>query len=49
MNNTTTTITDGEKEQNKRIKANLAEVDWTHTSLEELEDVFEDRDPLEFL
>jgi len=47
MNNTT--ITDGEKEQNERIKSNLAEVDWKNTSLDELEDIFEDRDPLEFL
>ena len=49
MNNTTTTTTDGEKEQNERIKSNLAKVDWTRTSPEELEDVFEDRDPFEFL
>jgi hypothetical protein len=41
--------TEGEREQNERIKTNLLEVDWSNTSLAELEDVFEDRDPLEFL
>jgi hypothetical protein len=42
-------ITEGEQEQNDRIKAALAEVDWLNTSLEDLEEVFEDRDPTEFL
>lgn len=36
-------------EQAERIKDALTEVDWKNTSLEDLEMVFEDRDPLEFL
>lgn len=38
-----------DSEQDKRIKANLLAVDWANTSYEELEDIFEDRDPLEFI
>jgi hypothetical protein len=42
--------TEGEREQNERIKASLLElVDWLNTPLAELEDVFDDREPLEFL
>ncbi len=36
-------------EQGERIKDALAEVDWLNTNLEELEAIFEDRDPLEFV
>jgi hypothetical protein len=42
-------ISDGEREQNERIKENLRTFDWENAGLYDLEDVFEDRDPFEFL
>lgn len=43
--------TEGEKEQDERIKENLREVngDFTGMSYDEFQDLFEDRDPFEFL
>ena len=40
---------DGIKEQNARIRDNLRELDWANASLEDMEQAFEDRDPLEFI
>jgi hypothetical protein len=36
-------------EQSNRIAENLADVDWDDVSFSDLEDLFEDRDPCEFL
>jgi hypothetical protein len=36
-------------EQTERIVENLAEVDWDTIDFWELEEIFEDRDPTEFL
>jgi len=42
-------ISDGEREQNERIKENLRDFDWSTANLYDLEEIFEDRDPFEFL
>jgi hypothetical protein len=42
-------LTDGEREQNERIQENMTDVDWENLSLDEFEEMFEDRDPMEFL
>ena len=39
----------GIKEQNSRIRDNLKELDWATASFEDMEQAFEDRDPLEFI
>jgi hypothetical protein len=39
----------GSEEQSLRIWENLEDVDFEDLSLEEFEDLFEDRDPFEFL
>ena len=39
----------GIEEQNARIRGNLDELDWATASIEDMEQAFEDRDPLEFL
>jgi hypothetical protein len=36
-------------EQAERIRENMKWIDWENDSLHEIEDVFEDRDPVEFL
>lgn len=41
--------TQGEKDQDERIRENLADLDFEDMSFEEFEDMFEDRDPTEFL
>jgi hypothetical protein len=42
---------EGEKKQDERIKENLRGVNWDFTGMSypEFEDLFEDRDPFEFL
>ena len=42
-------ITDGEREQNERIRENMKYIDWENDSFSDIEDAFEDRDPTEFL
>jgi len=42
-------ISDGEREQNERIEENLRTFDWENADSYDFEDVFEDRDPFEFL
>ena len=42
-------ISQGEREQNERIRENLKYADWEDMDFQELEDMFEDRDPIEFL
>jgi hypothetical protein len=42
-------ISAGELEQNDRIEDNLKGFDWANASLSDMEDLFEDRDPIEFL
>lgn len=36
-------------EQAQRIRENMADIDWETVSFDELDDLFEDRDPAEFL
>jgi len=36
-------------DQSERIAENLAEFDWENASFSDMEDLFEDRDPCEFL
>lgn len=36
-------------EQADRIRENLRDVDWDRISLNDFEELFEDRDPFEFL
>jgi len=43
------TISDGEREQNERIEENLRYADWENMTFTEFEDMFEDRDPFEFI
>jgi hypothetical protein len=42
-------MTNGEREQNERIRENLLYADWEEMTFFEFEDLFEDRDPFEFL
>jgi len=42
-------ISQGEKEQNERIRENLFYADWDEMTFDEFEEMFEDRDPTEFL
>lgn len=39
----------GEKDQDERIRENLADLDPDDMSFEDFEDAFEDRDPAEFI
>jgi hypothetical protein len=43
------TISPGEREQNRRIRENLADADVLNMQYEDWADLFEDRDPVEFL
>jgi len=36
-------------EQGERIAENAKHIDWENMDLQEIEDIFEDRDPFEFL
>ena len=36
-------------EQGERITENMKYIDWENMDLDEIEEVFEDRDPFEFL
>jgi hypothetical protein len=42
-------ISRGEQEQNERIHENLQYADWGSMTFDDFEEMFEDRDPLEFL
>ena len=42
-------MTSGELEQDKRIRENMKYIDWDNDSFSEIEEMFEDRDPCEFL
>ena len=41
--------TDGKKDQDNRILENLRDADFSTMTFSEMEDIFEDRDPAEFL
>lgn len=41
--------TQGEIDQDNRIKENIRDLDWDHMTLQDFEDAFEDRDPFEFM
>ena len=41
--------TQGEKDQDARIRENLQYADFDEMDFEDFEDMFEDRDPIEFL
>ena len=45
----TTGLIEMNDEQTERIAENLAEFDWEDASFSDMEDLFEDRDPCEFL
>ena len=40
---------DGWDEQTERIQENMQGIDWENISFDELDEIFEDRDPAEFL
>jgi hypothetical protein len=40
---------DSELDQTRRIKKNILKIDWKNTNFEDLLDLFEDRDPTEFI
>jgi len=39
----------GTEAQDLRIRENMEDIDWEDMTFEEFEDMFEDRDPTEFL
>ena len=45
----TTGLIEMNDEQSNRIAENLREFDWETATFDEMEDLFEDRDPCEFL
>ena len=37
------------EDQNERIRENMKGFDWVNATIDEMYEIFEDRDPLEFL
>lgn len=42
-------MTNPKDEQAERIRENMKDIDWDTISFNDLDDLFEDRDPAEFL
>lgn len=40
---------DKEPSQDERIRENMKDIDWDSMTIDDFEDIFEDRDPMEFL